>query len=274
MKTPILFALLLTLAACSDKSSPGTQGAPSEQRLTTTGATQSPRRYLALKHQLSLQVPAATLSQHFNAIQAECLKANCEILSAGQQAESSRQSATARLSARVPPATFNGFFSGVQTHGKLLSHLSQSEDKTAAMIDVEARIKNLEALQTRILELLAQKTGSLKDVLEAEKELSETQIALDNIRGQRAALASQTEMIRIDIDLQAESLRNGGSWTAPVVIAADNAGEVLMSSVAFLLTTIVALLPWGLALALVLIPLRRVWRKWRAARLAKKQAGM
>lgn len=131
------------------------------------------------------------------------------------------------------------------------------------MIDVDARIKNLEALKARVLEPLAKNTGSLKDMLDAEKQLAETQPALDSIHGQRRVRASQTDIIRIDIELRPQSLRmrpqslrTEGSWAAPVAIAAGEAGLVLMNSVAFLLTAAVALLPRMLVFRLAFFTLR------------------
>lgn len=282
MKTLTLLALILVLAGCSKSEPIGMSSgrasmvseraaAPADGAPGSKGADQAARRYLALKHKVTLLVPGASLAQHFAAIQAECLKLGCEILSAGHETESPGQDANATLVARVPPAAFSGFFTGIQTHGKLLSHYSESEDKTAEVIDVEARIKNLEALKARVLDLLAKNAGSLKDMLDAEKQLAETQAALDSIHGQRRVLASQTDMIRIEIELRPQSLRTQGSWTAPVAVAADEAGEVLMKSIAFLLTAAVALLPWALLFSLVFLPLRRMWRRRRAAKLAKAQ---
>ena len=65
-------------------------------------------------------------------------------------------------------------------------------------------------------ELLANYAGSLKDMLDAEKQLAETQTALESINGQRRALASQTDMISIEIALRPQSFRIEGRWTAPV----------------------------------------------------------
>ena len=277
MKISILFALILTLAGCS-KSEPmgmssgrARMGSVAELAPGSKGPAQAARRYLALKHRVTLLVPAEALAQQFAAIQAECLKLGCEILTAGQETESPGQDASATLAARVPPAAFSGFFTGIQTHGKLLSHYSESADKTAEVIDVEARIKNLEALKARVLELLAQKAGTLKDMLDAEKQLSETQASLDTINGLRRVLASQTDMVEIAIELKAKSLKTEGSWTAPVAMAADDAGEVLMKSLAFLLTATVALLPWALIIGLVVLPLLRMWRRRRAARPVTEQ---
>ena len=281
MKKLIFLALILGLAGCSKSPGIGMSGGGgrgvAELSAPQAGeggkaARQATRRYLALKHKVTLLVPADSLAQHFSTMQAECLKAGCEILSAGREAEGSDQYAHALLTARVPPAAFAAFFTGIQAHGKLYSHFSESEDKTAEVIDVDARIKNLEALKARVLELLAKNAGSLKDMLDAEKQLAETQAALDSINGQRRALANETDMIRIDIELRPQSFTTEGAWTAPVAEAVDESGAVLMKSLAFLVTATVALLPWVLLIGLLFLPLRRLWRRRRTAKLARAQA--
>ncbi|QYF94209.1 DUF4349 domain-containing protein [Massilia sp. PAMC28688] len=276
MKTSLLCALVVLVAGCSpsEYGEPGrstgmvAEQGPGAGQARGTGATKAAKRFLALKHSVSLLVPASSLARHFGTIQAECLKLGCEIISASQQADSAGREASANLTARVPPAAFPGFFSGIQTHGKLLSHHSESADKTAEVIDVEARIKNLEALKARVLELLAKNTGNLKDTLDAEKVLTDTQAALDSIHGQRRMLAEQTDMIRVDIELRPQTPGSSGNWSAPVALAAADAGSVLMQSVAALLTAAVALLPWVVVLGLVGVPLRRMWRRRRAAQRA------
>ncbi|MFL6709502.1 MAG: DUF4349 domain-containing protein [Massilia sp.] len=278
MKNLILLVAILALAGCSRPSQPPTSESPQgvlAERYTGAAAAASDskaaptatRRYLAMTHRLTLLVPEARLAQDFAAIQQECIKLGCEIVSTDQEAEGRNRSTSASFTARVPPAAFTGFFSGVQAHGKLLSHHSESADKTAEVIDVDARIKNLEALRTRILELLAKNAGTLKELVEAERQLAETQAALDSINGQRRALAAQTDMIRIEIALRVASPRNDGKWTGPVVAAADEAGDVFMASVAFLLTTCVAILPWSVVIGAVLVPL---WRAWRRRRNGKR----
>jgi hypothetical protein len=148
----------------------------------------------------------------FSAIQAECLTLGCEIIGAEQSAKMPHHAARATLTARVPPAALAGFFKGLQAHGRLLSQSGTSEDKSAEVVDVEARIKNLEALKARVLELMAKQAGTLQDLLAAEKQLAETQAAFDSIHEQRRVLARDTEMVRLDIELVAES---AGARLAP-----------------------------------------------------------
>jgi hypothetical protein len=226
------------------------------------------RRYIASKHEIELSAPAASLQQHFAAIQAECLKLGCEILEARQIVEAPHQSAQASLTARVPPKSFDTFLASAQTQGKMLSHHSSSEDKTADVIDVEARIKNLEALRDRVKELLGKRAGNLKETLEAEKQLAETQSELDSINGQRRVLAKQTDMIRVEIKIVAQSLAAEKSFAAPVSEAFKDSGLVFMSSLGTLITLLIGALPW-LALLGVLIYMVRRLRRGRAAAPAK-----
>lgn len=79
-------------------------------------------------------------------------------------------------------------------------------------------------------------------------------------------------MIRIEIELKLQSLRNERIWIAPVAIAVDEAGEVPMKSLAALLTAAVALLPWAQLLSLVVLPLSRMWRRRRARKRSDGQA--
>jgi hypothetical protein len=271
----ILFSalFLLTLAACTSKyEAPSAGGeAVAELAAVPKASTLSAARFIALSHKVTLQADAAQLPTHFAAIQAECLKLGCEILTTSQEMEGRNLSPSAKLSARIPPGAFDAFFKHAQARAKLVKHEASADDKTAEVIDVEARIKNLEALKARILELLANRTATLKDTLEAEKQLAETQTQLDSIQGRRRVLAKETGMVKVDILLVTKTLRGEGSWAAPIAEAASGAGSVLASSLGALLTFIVAALPWVIVGWLALIPVRSAWRRRKQTAAANKQ---
>lgn len=266
MKIILSCLIALSLVACSAKEGARSASQEPEYKAAPPAASGSAqqgeaRRYIAYKHSIMLQTPAASLQQQFRAIQAECLKLGCEIVSASHVAQRPNQMPRASLIARVPPKDFDSFFSTTLTHGDLLQHTSESDDKTAEVIDVEARIKNLEALRKRVLDLLEKRAGNLKEMLEAEKQLAETQSQLDSINGQRRALARQTDMVRVEIELQSESFRVEGSWIAPVADAAKESGHTLMLSIGALMMFVVTVAPWALVFFVVFFPLRRAWRK-------------
>jgi hypothetical protein len=170
----------------------------------------------------------------------------------------------ANLTARVPPKSFESFLSGAQAHGKMLAHRSESEDKTAQVIDVEAKLKNLEALRGRVMELLAKRTGNLKETLEAEKQLSETQAELDSINGMRRALAQQTDMVRVEVKLVAESLAAQRSFMAPVAEAFKDSGHIFMTSLGGLIMVVIGALPWVALLVGLFFLVRRIRRSMKS----------
>lgn len=271
----ILFGvtLALFLSACSAKMEAGGPAASSAimrdaAAPAAAAASTDPAapRYIATRHKLMFEAPEADLHKRFEAIQAACVKLACIVLNADQNQSRPRQPANATLTARIPPQAFDSFLKTLQQHGKLLQHARDSEDLTAEVIDVEARIANLTALKTRILDLMAKRTGNMEEVLKAEEQLAETQTELDSIMGKRKALAGRTEMTRVELTLVAESLHAEQSWAAPVAQASKEAGHVLMSSVGVLITVTVALLPWLLILIPLFLWLRKLYRERKARR--------
>lgn len=264
--------LSLFLCACTQKlEASGGAAQAVESTVAEAPVPAAGRRYIATRHTLLLEAPEADLHKHFEAIQAACLKLACVVLNTDQAQARLRQPASASLSARIAPQAFDGFLKTMQEHGKLLQHQRASEDLSAQVIDVDAKIANLSALKTRILDLLAKRTGNMKEVLDAEAQLSKTQAELDSISGIRKALASQTEMTRVELKLVAESLHAEDSWAAPVALAAGESGYILMSSLGVLITVAIAALPW----LLVAIPLFLWLRKrYRARKARSAQAAM
>jgi len=261
----LLLTLSLSLAACSKGGHAPAEPSPSMPQMVdaASGKTAAaPKKFIALSHRLTMLLPADQLQPRSQALQAQCLQAGCEILSVDTQTATHGQAARATMTARVPPAAFERFFAATQAQGTLLAHYATAEDKTAQVIDVEARINNLEAFKGRILELLAKRTASLKEALEAEQQLANTQAELDSIREQRRRLASETEMVRIEINLVTERGDGARTWSAPITSALKDAGSVLAASLGGLITFAVAVLPWALAGWLLLwIPIRRLWRR-------------
>lgn len=270
MKYLILAVLLGTLAACSDQQ----QFMGKAHRMVTVADTAEAKpegRHIAYSYNLHYEAPAEVLMQRFAAIEAECIKLKCSILKASRDNTAGGESPSAELSARIAPAALPAFLNSTAAANTLTSQTRSSEDKTIAVIDAEAKIKNLTALKTRILQLLEQRAGNLADVLAAEKQLGEIQTQLDTIAGVRQMLALETEMVKVDISLTTQSSVSRGSWFHPVATALDKAVDVLMGSLGMLILFLVGAIPW----AIVLVPLvwwmskvmrnRRLRREARAA---------
>ncbi|MGQ0442367.1 MAG: DUF4349 domain-containing protein, partial [Methylophilaceae bacterium] len=129
------------------------------------------KKYIALRHHLSIETPAENMQASFDAAVNHCSVLNCQLLSANYNRETPYSPPSASLSVRVPPRNVTIFLSGLAKHGEVLSHRRDSEDKTNQVVDTDARIKNLTELRDRLRSMLADKTAKFKDIIDVQREL-------------------------------------------------------------------------------------------------------
>jgi hypothetical protein len=152
---------------------------------------------------------------------------------------------------------------------KVVSQNTTSEDKTAEVIDVEARIKNRvefrDSLRLMLRDTVTKRT--MADLLAIQRTLSDTQAELDAIATQRKVLEQQTSKQHIQVQFTpSRTLVQGGPSYNPMVRALREAGSVLAESVGVLITFLAAALPWLLLVGLPLMWLvRLVWRRRRVS---------
>ena len=81
------------------------------------------------------------------------------------------------------------------------SDTEKAEDVTEQRADLKARLRNARAQEKRLLDLLSDRTGSLADVIAAEKALAEVRDLVERLEAQDTVLESQiafaTTKIRI-----------------------------------------------------------------------------
>lgn len=274
MKYLLLLSLLLTLAGCSGKQEPiGMSSGGGKASVGRVEAATAEPRHIAYSYDLRYEAPEALVLQRFEAIEAECIKLGCTIMEASRLIKSDENNKpSGALLARIPPASLAVFLKNTAAANTLTWQNRTSEDKTVAVIDAEAKIKNLTALKTRILELLGTRAGNLADVLAAEKQLADIQAQLDTIQGVRKMLALETEMVKIEVRLTTQSSFSRGSWMAPVAEAVDESGETLMRSIGVLIVFLVSVLPWTIVLVPLVWWIRKMLHKRRLRLAASKTA--
>jgi uncharacterized protein YneF (UPF0154 family) len=81
---------------------------------------------------------------------------------------------------RIPSGTLDAYLNEVGNIGNVLTKTITTDDVTDQYFDTEARITSLKVQEQRLLELLKQ-TGTLKDVIELEKELSSVRYEIENL---------------------------------------------------------------------------------------------
>lgn len=109
------------------------------------------------------------------------------------------------MTVRVPASALDDFVGAVAGYGKVVSVSHSSKDVTDAVVDADARLKNLHALRTRLRTLL-EKASNVSEILEIEKELSRIQSEIDSMEGRRANLQNQIDYSQVRLDIKQKTL--------------------------------------------------------------------
>lgn len=277
--TPLLCSLVLL--ACGHKEEPGSPMAASAPAPKAAFAERASKpeppekaeaesqRFIAYRHYLTLEVPRTEVPRALQSAIDRCHQlglAACEVISSSLVAPGSGRTPRASIELRVVPKQFAAFKQATLDGATVTSDRTEAEDKTAAVIDVEARLKNKTELRDRLRQLLHAPGAKVKDLIEIEQQLADVQSELDSLAGQRKVLAQETEKTYLHLDFEARpELSSPGSFS-PIAHAMGSIGSTFSHSLAALITFVAAVLPW---LAIALLPvwaIRRLWRRWRASR--------
>jgi len=227
-------------------------------------------RYVAVRHKLEVVEPGSGLAKSIEAVVAYCGTIQCELLTSSVTNETAVLSPAGNISARVAPQDLTKFLDFVGKQGKISQHSTESEDKTAAVVDVEAKIKNQTDFRDSLRKMLAKPGVSVADLLQIQEKLAEVQAELDSEATQRKILANETEKVFIEIGFRSEQRTTSRSAFAPIGEALRESGSVLAESLAALITAIAAIIPW----LIIIVPgcwlLVRFVRKLRSKRAERK----
>ncbi|MBI1751501.1 MAG: DUF4349 domain-containing protein [Acidobacteria bacterium] len=175
------------------------------------------------------------------------------------------------ISLRVPAASYESAGSGIRTLGKVMSESSNVQDVTKAYSDLETRLRVKREALNRIRELLRAKAGNLKEVLEAERELSRITEEIEQAEGERRFFDHQISLSTILVEIaepEPISLARPSSWWALSESLRDSAAMVA-GSLAFMLRLVFVLLPWAVAGWCVMAGIR--WARRKRARRNESQ---
>jgi len=90
---------------------------------------------------------------------------------------------SASLELKIPAQRFEEGLGGLAPIGKLESVNVNAEDVGEEFTDVTARMGNSRRLESRLIDLLATRTGKLKDVLDVEQELARVRGEIERYEG-------------------------------------------------------------------------------------------
>ncbi len=102
-----------------------------------------------------------------------------------------------RVQIKVPSGTFDEAIKELKDLAlKVTSEQIQGKDVTEEYTDLESRLRNLEASEEQLLALM-NRAGDVSDVLEVQRELTQTRSQIETIKGRMKYLEESAEMSTI-----------------------------------------------------------------------------
>jgi hypothetical protein len=128
---------------------------------------------------------------------------------------------TARITFRVPAERFDEALSGVQGLAKkVLGRTVSGDDVTEEFVDLESRLRNLEATRDR-LQAFLDKATTVEDALKVNQSLSDIQGQIEQLKGRKQYLQQSAALSTISVYLTPVPITpivEEGSWQ-PVAVA-------------------------------------------------------
>ncbi|MGH2686912.1 MAG: DUF4349 domain-containing protein, partial [Actinomycetota bacterium] len=129
-------------------------------------------------------------------------------------------------------------------------------------VDLEARLRNLEAQEAVLLRLFDE-AGSVADTIRIQHELSGVQLDIEQIEGRIRYLRDQTALSTITVGLT----EVGAAEASPLGTAWRRAGEAIVATLAVIVVGLGYLLPLVLIGGLAFLAVRRAGRALDERRL-------
>jgi hypothetical protein len=169
---------------------------------------------------------------------------------------------------RVPVARFDEFLAAARELGELRSERQEAEDVTEKYYDIDARLRNKKKQEARLLELLADRTAKLEDVVKVETEMARVRQEIERLEGQLRLLDNLSALATVTLNVQeiknylpdesaGLATRLGRAWTGSLS-GLRSAGENSLVAGTFLAPWLVVIVVAVMVLVFVLRRLRRL----------------
>ena len=179
-----------------------------------------------------------------------------------------------KIECRVPADKLDSMTAALKSLGTVESLTLSASDITEEYFDLEMRLRNQRALETRLLALVERPTNKLSDLLEAERELARVRGEIDQMEGRRRFWENRVALSALSVTVHEPvptvGGREGGAFSVLRKAFAESANN-FVSAIAGIIAVTGGLVPDVIALSLVGWALLRIWR-WRRDRRAATRA--
>jgi hypothetical protein len=162
-----------------------------------------------------------------------------------------------RWRVRIPVERFDAFLDAVAKLGVAESRKQTAQDVTEEFVDLEAQISNKKKLEERIVELVNNQSGEIKDVIEVERELGRVRGEIEQMEGRLRYLTNRTELTTVSIlarEVDDYVPPQAPSFTNRIQRAWTNSLQSLQDFGQRAVVALVYAFPWIIVLGVVLVP--------------------
>jgi hypothetical protein len=268
MKRALLSVItLLLLAGCSnrDMQEYGVQPLAKPAAAPVAALAQgkvarepSASAYLAYEHSLQVDTEESKVAGIHEAAQAACRDAvgdHCVIL---ESRIGTGQYASASLKFRAEAAGIEKIIAALNQHGEITNRSTTAEDLAAPIADTEKSLAMLKDYRTRLEALRGKASNDIDALIKVTHELAEVQSQIESAQGEHAHLLQrvQTQILQVQIN----SSSRPPFWR-PINHAGSRFSAHLSEGIASVITATAYLLPWLLLLGIVVLLVRKLWRR-------------
>ena len=169
---------------------------------------------------------------------------------------------------RIPSAQLEAAIAELKQLGRVEQESQSGEEVTKEFTDREARMKNARATEERLLDVLRNHTGQVRDILATEQEIARVRGNIEQMEADQKSLQTRVDFATIELSVQEEykaSLQGAPTATATRLHnAAVDGYRAAVDSVigvgVWALQALPTILLWVVAL---FAPARWIWKRLR-----------
>ncbi|HUQ05076.1 MAG TPA: DUF4349 domain-containing protein [Kofleriaceae bacterium] len=181
------------------------------------------------------------------------------------------QVSSAVIVVRIPASGFGDLLPKLRALGDIQQESTDAADITAEYVDTSARLSSARALEKRLIELAATRTGTVAEVLEVERELARVRGEIEQLEGQMRVWNDQVSLSTLTITLATKSPEIAAvaepGFDQRVSRAWHDSIAAMRTAAQGLSIALIALLPWlPLLLPALFFGIRALRRRIRLPR--------
>jgi len=179
----------------------------------------------------------------------------------------------ATIVVRIPSSAFGDIVPKLREIGEITSESTNAADITDQYVDIDARLASAKTLEKRLLELVAERNGTIDSVLAVERELARVRGEIESYEGRLRQWNDQIAMSTLTLTLSTkapEIVASSTSFTGRISNTFHDSVTAMRDFGGWLLIAGTALLPWLLIVLPALLVLRRLDRTGALVRLRQR----